>query len=78
MRSVDREFGVFLGLIAAAAIAYGGWRSMQEEGTTFGGEADRLGDQVGDGSDESPPPSPPSREGRRAPTVVAGPRRLSR
>jgi hypothetical protein len=28
---VDRKFGIFLGLIAAAAIAYGGWRAMQEE-----------------------------------------------
>ncbi len=55
---VDRKFGLFLGLIAAAAIAYGGWRSMQEEGTTFGGEADRLQDRVG-GDDGPPPPPPP-------------------
>ncbi len=42
-----REIGVFLGLIAAAALAYGGWRAMQEEGTSFSGEADRLGDRSG-------------------------------
>ena len=36
--SVDVEpaVGIFLGLIAAAGIAYGGYRAMQEEGTSFG------------------------------------------
>ena len=29
----DREFGVFLGLIAAAGITYGGYLMMQDEGT---------------------------------------------
>ncbi len=57
----SRKFGVFLGLVAAAAIAYGGWRSMQEEGTTFAGEADRLQDRVGDR--EPPPPPPPPTTG---------------
>jgi hypothetical protein len=28
---VSREYGLFLGLIAAAGIAYGGWRAMEEE-----------------------------------------------
>jgi multisubunit Na+/H+ antiporter MnhF subunit len=27
----DREIGVFLGLIASAAMTYGGWEAMQEE-----------------------------------------------
>ena len=49
----DRKYGVFLGLIAAAGIAYGGWLAMQEEGTSFGDEADRL--QRRDTS--APPPS---------------------
>ena len=31
----DREFGVFLGLLACAGITVGGWLSMQEEGTSF-------------------------------------------
>jgi hypothetical protein len=52
----DRQFGVFLGLIAAAGIAFGGWRAMQEEGTSFSREADRLQDRTGD---DSPPPPPP-------------------
>jgi hypothetical protein len=52
----DRKYGVFLGLIAAAGIAYGGWTAMQEEGTSFSGEADRL---QGDRTDPPPPPPPP-------------------
>jgi hypothetical protein len=55
----DREFWVFVGLIAAAGIAYGGWLSMQEEGTTFAGEADRLQDRVGGPDEPGPPPPPP-------------------
>jgi hypothetical protein len=60
---VTRKIGVWLGLIAAAGVAYGGWRAMQEEGTTFGAEADRLQDRVGRGGEEPPPPrgdEPPS------------------
>ncbi len=42
--SVDATLkaGIFLGLIAAAGIAYGGYSAMREEGTTFGDAADRL------------------------------------
>jgi hypothetical protein len=50
----DREYGVFLGLVAAAGITYGGWVAMQEEGTTFSAQADRLTDR-----DDAPPPPPP-------------------
>ena len=55
--SVDAtlEFGIFLGLIAAAGIAYGGYRGMQEEGATFSGTADKLS-----GGGPSDPPPPPS------------------
>jgi hypothetical protein len=38
----DREIGVFLGLLAAAGITYGGYEGMQEEGTSFSAERDRL------------------------------------
>jgi amino acid transporter len=51
------EFGIFLGLIAAAGIAYGGYRGMQEEGTTFSGTADKLS---GGGTGGNPPPPPSS------------------
>jgi hypothetical protein len=40
---VSPALGIFLGLIAAAGIAYGGYRAMQEEGITFGDVADQLG-----------------------------------
>jgi hypothetical protein len=61
--SVDAtlKFGIFLGLLAAAGIAYGGYSAMREEGATFGGEADRL--SSGGGSQPpagGPPPPPPS------------------
>ncbi|MGN6276213.1 MAG: hypothetical protein ACTHNP_09845 [Solirubrobacterales bacterium] len=41
--SVSPAIGIFLGLIAAAGITFGGYRAMQEEGVTFGDVADRLG-----------------------------------
>jgi hypothetical protein len=52
---IGRGIGVFLGLIAAAGVTYGGWLAMQEEGTSFSGQADRLGG----GGDVPPPPPPP-------------------
>jgi hypothetical protein len=51
------KLGIFLGLIAAAGIAYGGYRAMQEEGTSFGDAADRLS---GGGPSDGPPPPPAS------------------
>lgn len=50
----DREWGVFLGLILSALVAYGGYRAMQEEGASFSGTADRLS---GGGPSDPPPPS---------------------
>jgi hypothetical protein len=37
------QVGVFLGLLAAAGIAYGGYTAMRQEGVSFGDAADRLG-----------------------------------
>jgi hypothetical protein len=56
--SVDAtlEFGIFLGLITAAGIAFGGYRGMQEEGSTFSGAADKLSN-AGGRNDPPPPPS---------------------
>ena len=51
---LDRSWGVFVGLLLTAGIAYGGWQSMQEEGTSFGDQYDRAS-----GSDAPPPPPPP-------------------
>jgi hypothetical protein len=44
---VSREIGVFLGLIATAGIAYGGYTAMQDEGTSFSDTRDRLSDRMG-------------------------------
>ena len=52
----DRSWGVFAGLLLTAGIAYGGYLSMQEEGTTFGDQYDR----VSSGDDAPPPPPPPA------------------
>jgi uncharacterized membrane protein YhaH (DUF805 family) len=52
------KFGIFLGLLAAAGIAYGGYSAMREEGMTFGD----VGDQLGGGGNQPPaggPPPPP-------------------
>jgi hypothetical protein len=59
------KFGIFLGLLAAAGIAYGGYSAMREEGATFGGEADRLGGGPGGGQPPAggpPPPPPPAQQ----------------
>lgn len=58
--SVDPAVGIFLGLVAAAGIAYGGYRAMQEEGASFGEIGDRLGSGGRGGQPpSSTPPSPP-------------------
>ena len=62
---VSPEVGIFLSLIAAAGIAYGGYRAMQEEGVTFGDMGDRLGGggghgHGGPGAPGGTPPQPPS------------------
>jgi hypothetical protein len=61
-----REFGLFLGLLAAIGIAFGGYKGMQEEGSTFSGTADRLSSggspppPPSGGTPPPPPPPPPS------------------
>jgi hypothetical protein len=45
---VDLEFGIFVALIAAAAVAYGGWQSMQEEGASFEQARDQLQARFGE------------------------------
>jgi hypothetical protein len=54
-----RKIGVWLGLIAAIGVAYGGWRAMQEEGTSFAGEADRFRGPPDPGAPPPPPSVPP-------------------
>lgn len=62
---LDREIGVWLGLIAAICLAIGGYLTMQEEGTTFADAADSLSGSPGAGQAPhppagSPPPPPPA------------------
>lgn len=61
--SVDATLsvGIFLGLISAAGIAYGGYSTMKEEGITFGDAADRLssgGSPPHQHTTSAPPPPP--------------------
>jgi hypothetical protein len=61
--SVDATLsvGIFLGLIAAGGIAYGGYSTMKEEGVTFGDAADRLsggGSPPHQHTTSAPPPPP--------------------
>ncbi len=73
--SVDPAVGIFLGLIAAAGITFGGYRAMQEEGVTFGDVGDRLGgggrgpggpgaggSGGSGGTGATPPPPPPPQQ----------------
>jgi hypothetical protein len=62
-----RKIGAFLGLILAGALTYGAWRTMEDEGTSFGHAADSLGSGSGTGAgrgygggpaDTAPPPPP--------------------
>jgi hypothetical protein len=71
--SSTREIGAFLGLLAAAALTYGGFRAMQEEGTSFQEAGDQLRDRAdsssgsgrggpgaGSGGGTGTPPPPPA------------------
>jgi hypothetical protein len=80
--SVDAtlEFGIFLGLLAAIGIAFGGYRAMQEEGSSFSGAADKLSSGGGPGAGAPPPPSstpppppPPSGSTPPPPPSSSGP-----
>jgi hypothetical protein len=61
---VDLKFGIFLALIGSAVVAYGGWESMKEEGTTF----DHARDQLQSRYARRPAPEP-----HTAPAPVEGP-----
>jgi uncharacterized membrane protein YhaH (DUF805 family) len=74
---ISPTVGAFLGLIAAAGITYGGYRAMQEEGTSFGDLGDQLssgrGGQGGRTAPQQPPaatpppPPPPPSSGQGGP-----------
>jgi hypothetical protein len=65
-----RKIGVWLGLIAAIGVAYGGFRAMQEEGTSFGDQANRVGGGGSPPAGGPPPPGdPPPAGGPPPPTA---------
>ncbi|HYC82755.1 MAG TPA: hypothetical protein VEB65_13255 [Solirubrobacterales bacterium] len=47
---VGPEFWIFVSLVMAAGIAYGGYKAMQEEGATFGDLGDRFSGGSGGGT----------------------------
>jgi hypothetical protein len=58
----ERKIGVWLGLLAVIGVTAGGFLAMQEEGTSFAGQADRFrggGSGPGGGPGANPPPPPP-------------------
>ena len=57
---LSREFGVFLGLIELIALTFGGYMTMQEEGVSFGGAADRLSGPGGGWQDQATQQQPPA------------------
>jgi uncharacterized membrane protein YhaH (DUF805 family) len=78
---VSPAFGIFISLLAAAGIAYGGYRAMQEEGASFSEIGDRLSGGGGPGAgpgatgggsgqppaSTTPPPPPPPGAGSGGP-----------
>jgi purine-cytosine permease-like protein len=65
-----RKFGVYLGFLAAAAMTYGSWRTMEEEGASFSDAADRLG---GGGGDDVGTPGPGGPAGGEPPSAPPPP-----
>jgi hypothetical protein len=64
---ISLEFGIFLALVASVLVAFGGWDSMKEEGTTFDSARDQLQSRYarrpapaphdGSGTAAAPPPA---------------------
>jgi hypothetical protein len=52
---ITRRLGIWLSLVASAAMAYGGWRAMQEAGTSFG---DLTAGRPGGGAGATAPTTP--------------------
>lgn len=47
---IELRFGIWLGLISCAVIAFGGWDAMREEGTSFEDARDQLRDRAHTGT----------------------------
>ena len=78
---VSPAVGIFLGLLAAIGIAYGGYRAMQEEGASFAEVGDRLSNRPAPDDvppqppgGTPPPPPPPSSQAPPPPPPPGPPR----
>ena len=75
--SIGIKLGIWLGLIAAAGVTYGGYLGMQAEGTSLADVRAQATDAMGNlsaavGTSQSTPPSPPP-AASTAPEVAAPP-----
>ena len=68
---IDLKVGAYLGLLFAAGIAFGGWRSMQDEGVSLGDAKAQAQAAVGGGP--APTTSPSAGEPVPAPTPSTPP-----
>ena len=69
--NVSLKFGIFVGLISAAGVAYGGWRAMQETGASF---SSLGGGGGGSAAPTTPmPPAPPGGGAAPPPPAQGGP-----
>ena len=78
--SVGIKFGIWLGLVAAAAITYGGYLAMQNEGTSISdvreqvsGALSNISAKTGPGQPRTPAPSEPSATEPPAPPIPPPP-----
>jgi hypothetical protein len=66
---VTRKFGLWLGLLSAAALTYGGWRAMQESGASF---SDLTAGAGGGGTPAAGPTAPTTQMPPTEPGVPGG------
>jgi hypothetical protein len=60
---IELRFGIWLALISTAVIAYGGWESMREEGTSFEQARDQLRSRMAEPEPDRPVAAPPDAGG---------------
>jgi hypothetical protein len=71
---IELRFGIWLALISTAVIAYGGWESMREEGTSFEEARDQLRSRMAQPDRPTPaPPGPAGAPAEGAPPPVSEP-----
>lgn len=68
---IELRFGIWLALISSAVIAYGGWESMKEEGTSFEEARDQLRARTQDGDDAPASGGAPATEATAPPAPPA-------